>query len=63
MCGSLLLRLTRELAAKNRSLQQYQTGVAQIRSSFTYRIGRIITWLPRMLRKILRKTHCTPVET
>ena len=33
-----------------------------IHSSITYRIDRVITWLPRMLREILRKTHCTPVD-
>lgn len=56
-------QLKQTLASRERALKSCRSEIDAIRSSFTYRIGRVITWLPRMLRKILRKTHCTPVDT
>lgn len=56
-------QLKQTLASRERALKACRSEIDAIRSSFTYRIGRVITWLPRMLRKILRKTHCTPVDT
>lgn len=56
-------QLKQTLANRERALKACRSEIDAIHSSFTYRIGRVITWLPRMLRKILRKTHCTPVDT
>lgn len=56
-------QLKQTLASRERALKSCRSEIDAIHSSFTYRIGRVITWLPRMLRKILRKTHCTPVDT
>lgn len=50
-----LMKKKKELASLEKISAEYQKAINEIVSSYSYRIGRIFTWLPRKIRSFLGK--------
>lgn len=54
-CKNEIEKLNKSLAQTSSESKRYLEEIYSIRASFSYKLGRFITWLPRMIRGLFKK--------